>query len=257
MQARQLPAGRGFAWLGEGLQLWRRNPALLTFASFGYLLLLILVSVVPFIGQILASLLTPVLSLGVLNTCRAVDAGRKAGPDVLFSGFQQNLPALVVIGGINFAGVWLVLGLTAIADGGTLFELMTSGGKLEPEVATSTGFTLALMIAIALSTPVMMAYWFAPLLAGWWQVPAPKAMFFSFFACLRNWRPFLAYSVALALFGAILPGIVLGIIGTVSPTLATLLSVPLPLLLIPIVFASFYTNARDIFGEPGNASDEA
>lgn len=257
MQARQLPAGRGFAWLGEGLQLWRRNPALLTFASFGYLLLLILVSVVPFIGQILASLLTPVLSLGVLNTCRAVDAGRKAGPDVLFSGFQQNLPALIVIGGINFAGVWLVLGLTAIADGGTLLGLMTSGGKLEPEIATSTGFTMALMIAIALSTPVMMAYWFAPLLAGWWQVPAPKAMFFSFFACLRNWRPFLAYSIALALFGAVLPGIVLGIIGTVSPTLATLLSVPLPLLLIPIVFASFYTNARDIFGEPGNASDEA
>ena len=257
MQARQLPAGRGFAWLGEGLQLWRRNPALLTFASFGYLLLLILVSVVPFIGQILASLLTPVLSLGVLNTCRAIDAGRKAGPDVLFSGFQQNLPALIVIGGINFAGVWLVLGLTAIADGGTLFGLMTSGGKLEPEVATSTGFTMALMIAIALSTPVMMAYWFAPLLAGWWQVPAPKAMFFSFFACLRNWRPFVAYSLALALFGAVLPGIVLGIIGTVSPTLATLLSVPLPLLLIPIVFASFYTNARDIFGEPGNASDEA
>ncbi|NMG30224.1 BPSS1780 family membrane protein [Aromatoleum evansii] len=257
MQARQLPAGRGFAWLGEGLQLWRRNPALLTFASFGYLLLLILVSVVPFIGQIIASLLTPVLSLGVLNTCRAIDAGRKAGPDVLFSGFQQNLPALIVIGGINFAGVWLVLGLTAIADGGTLFGLMTSGGKLEPEIATSTGFTMALMIAIALSTPVMMAYWFAPLLAGWWQVPAPKAMFFSFFACLRNWRPFLAYSIALALFGAVLPGIVLGIIGTISPTLATLLSVPLPLLLIPIVFASFYTNARDIFGEPGNAPEEA
>ncbi|NMF88365.1 BPSS1780 family membrane protein [Aromatoleum petrolei] len=257
MQARQLPAGRGFAWLGEGLQLWRRNPALLTFASFGYLLLLILVSVVPFIGQIIASLLTPVLSLGVLNTCRAIDTGRKAGPDVLFSGFQQNLPALIVIGGINFAGVWLVLGLTAIADGGTLFGLMTSGGKLEPEIATSTGFTMALMIAIALSTPVMMAYWFAPLLAGWWQVPAPKAMFFSFFACLRNWRPFLAYSIALALFGAVLPGIVLGIIGTISPTLATLLSVPLPLLLIPIVFASFYTNARDIFGEPGNGPEEA
>ncbi|MCK9984932.1 MAG: hypothetical protein AzoDbin1_01404 [Azoarcus sp.] len=257
MQARQLPAQRGFAWLGEGLQLWRRNPALLTFASFGYLLLLILVSVAPFIGQILASLLTPVLSLGVLNTCRAIDAGRKAGPDVLFSGFQQNLPALIIIGGINFAGVWLVLGLTAIADDGTLFRLMTSGGKLDPDIATSGGFTMALLIAITLSTPVMMAYWFAPLLAGWWKVSAPKAMFFSFFACLRNWRPFLAYSIALTLFGAILPGIVLGIVGMVSPTLATLLSVPLPLLLIPIIFASFYTNARDIFGEPDNVPEQA
>lgn len=256
MQARQLPSGRGFAWLGEGLQIWRRNPALLTFASFGYLLLLILVSVVPFLGQVIASLLMPILSLGVLNTCQAIDKGRKAGPDVLFSGFQQNLPALVTIGLIYLAGSLLVLLLTSLADGGTLLKVMTSGGKIEAEAATSTGFTVALLIAITLSTPVMMAYWFAPLLAGWWKLSAPKAMFFSFYACLRNWRPFLAYSIALALFGAVLPGILLGLVGLASPMLATLLSVPLPLLLIPIVFASFYANARDIFGEPGNAFEQ-
>ena len=252
MQAQQLPLHRGFAWLREGLLIWRRNPALLTFASFGYLLMLVLVSIVPFIGQVLASLLMPVLSLGVLNTCLAIDKGRKAGPDVLFSGFQQNLPALGMIGAAYLAGSLLVLLLTSLADGGALLQIMTSGGKLDPETATSGGFTLALLIAITLSTPVMMAYWFAPLLAGWWKIPAPKAMFFSFFACLRNWRPFLAYSIGLALFAALLPGLLLGIIGMVSPTLATLLSVPLPLLLIPMIFASFYANARDIFGVPGD-----
>jgi hypothetical protein len=252
MQAQQLPLHRGFAWLREGLLIWRRNPALLTFASFGYLLMLVLVSVVPFIGQVLASLLMPVLSLGVLNTCLAIDKGRKAGPDILFSGFQQNLPALGMIGAAYLAGSLLVLLLTSLADGGALLQIMTSGGKLDPETATSGGFTLALLIAITLSTPVMMAYWFAPLLAGWWKIPAPKAMFFSFFACLRNWRPFLAYSIGLALFAALLPGLLLGIIGMISPTLATLLSVPLPLLLIPMIFASFYANARDIFGVPAD-----
>lgn len=250
MQARQLPSARGFAWFKEGLQIWRRNPALLTFASFGYLLMLVLVSVVPFIGQPLASLLMPVLSLGVLNTCRAIDKGRRAGPDILFSGFQQNVQALVMVGGLYLIGSLLVLAATAVADGGTLLKIMTSGGKLDPEIAQSTGFTLALLLAIALSTPVMMAYWFAPLLAGWWKVPAPKAMFFSFYACLRNWRPFLAYAIALTLFAAVLPAVVLGTVAAVSPMLATLLSVPLPLIVIPIVFASFYANARDIFGEP-------
>lgn len=257
MQTRQLPYNRGLAWLVEGLQLWRRNPALLTFASFGYLLMLVLVSVVPFIGQVIASLLMPVLSLGVLNTCQAIDKGRKAGPDILFSGFQQNLPALLTTGAINLAGSLLVLLLTAAADGGTLLGVMTGGDRIEPDLATNANFTLALLVAITLSTPVMMAYWFAPLLAGWWKLPAPKAMFFSFFACLRNWRPFLTYSIGLGIFGALIPGILLGIIGMVSPTLAKLLSVPLPLLLIPIVFASFYANARDIFGEPGNASAES
>ena len=51
MQARQLPMPRGWAWLREGLQLWRRNPALLTFATFGYLLSIIVISLVPLLGS--------------------------------------------------------------------------------------------------------------------------------------------------------------------------------------------------------------
>ena len=42
---------RGWAWLREGLQLWRRNPALLTFATFGYLLSIIVISLVPLLGS--------------------------------------------------------------------------------------------------------------------------------------------------------------------------------------------------------------
>jgi len=250
MQVRQLPLARGWAWITEGLAIWRRNPALLTFASLGYLLMLLLISVMPLVGQPLASLLMPVFSLGVLNTCRAIDEGRKAGPDILFSGFQQNLPALVTIGAIYLVGSLLVLFLTSLADGGALLQIMTGGEQVDPEATVAPGFSLALLIAIALSTPVMMAYWFAPLLAGWWKIPAPKAMFFSFVACLRNWRPFLAYALALTFFVAIVPGIVIGVLGLVSPTLATLVSVPLPVLLIPIVFASFYANARDVFAGP-------
>jgi hypothetical protein len=257
MQARQLPVYRGWAWLKEGLTLWRRNPALLTFAAFGYLLMLVVISVVPLIGQPIASLLMPVFSLGVLNTCRAIDEGRKAGPDILFSGFQQNLPGLVTIGGIYLVGSLGALFLTSLADGGTLMQVMTGGGKLDPEATDRPGFTFALLLAVVLSTPVMMAYWFAPILAGWGNLTAPKAMFFSFVACLRNWRPFLAYAIALTVFAALLPGLVIGTIGLVSPTLATLLSVPLPLLLIPIIFASFYANARDVFGDIRDEQSDA
>lgn len=246
MQFRQLPLARGWAWLREGLQLWRRNPALVTFASLGYLLMLVLVSVVPFVGQPLASLLMPVFSLGVLNTCRAVDEGRKAGPDLLFSGFQQNLRALIMVGAIYLVGSVLVLFVTSLFDDGALMKVMTGAEDIDPQQA-GPGLTFALFVALALSTPVMMAYWFAPLLAGWWNVPAPKAMFFSFVACLANWRPFLAYGVALVLFCAVLPGIVIGVLGLISPMLATLVSVPLPVLLVPIVFASFYANAHDVF----------
>jgi hypothetical protein len=35
-----------------------------------------------------------------------------------------------------------------------------------------------------------MAYWYAPVLAGWHGLSPAKALFFSFVACLRNWRAF-------------------------------------------------------------------
>ena len=106
---------RGWAWLREGLQLWRRNPALLTFATFGYLLSIIVISLVPLLGQLVASLLMPALSVGVLNACRAIDGGRKTGPDVLFSGFKSNLQGLVVVGGLYLAATLVVLTLVQLA----------------------------------------------------------------------------------------------------------------------------------------------
>ena len=254
MHANTLPPSHGWRWLRDGLQLWRKSPALITFASFGYLLALVVVSIFPFIGQLVASLIMPALSVGVLNACRAVDAGRKVGPEVLFSGFRTNLQALIAIGGIYLIGTIVVLMLVALVDDGSLMEAMR-GGEIDEATVAESNLGFGLLVALLLSTPVMMAYWFAPMLAAWWKVTAPKAMFFSFYACLRNWRPFLTYAIGLLLFGAFLPGLIIGVLGMVSPTLATLASLPVPLILVPVLFASFYANARDVFGLPeGNAA---
>ncbi len=239
---------RGWAWLKEGALLWRRNPALLTFLAFGYLLILLVISLFPLIGQPIASLLMPVISLGVLNGCRAVDAGRKVGPEVLLSGFKSNVPALVTIGGIYLVATLLVLLLTSLADGGALLAMMS--GPVSEEAAADPALTVGLLTALALSAPVLMAYWFAPVLAGWWGLSAPKALFFSYYACLRNWRPFLAYAIGLAIFGAILPGILIGALGLLSPTLGSLAALPIPLIILPVIFTTFYTATRDVFGLP-------
>ena len=250
MQARQLPTRQGWAWLQEGFQLWKRNPALLTFASFGYLLILLIVTSVPVIGQAIASLLMPVLSLGVLNTCRAVDEGRKTGPDILFSGFKSNVPALITVGGIYLVGSVLVILLTSAIDGGTLMSVLRGTAEFDPESGKAPNIGFSVLVVLVLSAPVIMAYWFAPILAGWWQLSAPKAMFFSFYACLRNWRPFLFFGIALLLIGGMLPSMFIGVLAAAIPLLGNLLLLALPLVLIPVVFASFYINARDVFGSP-------
>ena len=187
--------------------------------------------------------------MGVLNACRATDAGRKIGPDVLFSGFKTNLQALVAIGGLYLAATIVVLLLVSVVDDGSLAAVMR-GEEIEAQMRGDSSLGFTLLVGIVLSTPVMMAYWFAPALAAWWKVPAPKALFFSFYACLRNWRPFLAYAIGLAIFGAILPGILIGALGLLSPTLGSLAALPIPLIILPVIFTTFYTATRDVFGLP-------
>lgn len=249
MQASNLPFSRGGAWLQEGFALWRRSPALLTFLSFSYLLALVLLSTVPLLGQVAASLCMPILSLGVLAGCQAIDQGRKVGPDILLAGMRMNVRGLLAVGGVYLAASTLVLLLTLAVDGGTLFRALSGETPMPENPGDQPGLALALTVGLVLSTPVMMAYWFAPLLAGWYRVPVAKALFFSLVACARNWRPFLGYTLHLMFFVALLPGLVLGLVSLLSPTLAALLAVPLPLAVLPVVFASFYINARDVFGE--------
>lgn len=247
MQARTLPAQRGWAWIIEGFQLWKRNPALITFLVFGYWLCLLVVAAVPFVGQVLMSLIMPALALGIYNGCKAIAEGRKAGPEVLISGFRQNLPELIKVGGIYLIGTFAVLGLTALADDGILAELMLGKRKLDEATAEDPRLMFSLLIATCGSTPLMMAYWFAPLLAGWGRISAPKAMFFSFVACWRNWRAFLAYALGLMIV-VMVPSLLIGVLALVSPLVGQLFSIALPAVFIPVVFASFYANALDVFG---------
>ena len=257
MQTRTLPAQRGWAWITEGFALWKRNPALLTFLVFAYWFCLLVLAAVPFVGQVLMSLAMPALSLGIYNGCKAVAQKRKTGPEILVSGFKQNLPEQIKIGGIYLAGTFVVLGLTALVDGGILAELMLGKRKLDDATADDPLLTASLLVGTLGSTPLMMAYWFAPLLAAWGRVSAIKAMFFSFVACWRNWRALLACGIGLML-RVMVPGLLIGLLGLISPILSALPAIALPLVFIPVVFASFYANASDVFGQiaPEPAADE-
>ena len=110
---------------------------------------------------------------------------------------------------------------------------------------------LALQATLILMVPLLMAFWFAPMLAAWEGMPAMKALFFSFIACARNWRPFVVYGLGVAFISAILPGILLGFVGVFSSALqrmvAVALTLPLLFVFLPTLFASFYVSYRDVF----------
>jgi hypothetical protein len=160
-----------------------------------------------------------------------------------------------MLGALYLVATLLVLGSSALADNGLLARWMLFGQKPTQEALAESQLVLALVLATLIYTPVLMGYWFAPVLAAWRGMSAAQSLFYSFFATLRNWRAFLVYSLAFALIGGIMPMLVLIIALALRPTSAVLSSiliysmVPAVLTLVPTLFASFYTSYIDIFTE--------
>jgi hypothetical protein len=249
MQARIVQTPQGARWLADGWRLFRAAPLGWLALVFAYWLIMTLVSIVPLVGVAAASVLVPAFSVGFMAAARAVSRGGPLELALLFDGFRHHLRGQIILGVVYFACLGLVLAATALADGGALAGWMLSGRRPEDEVLQSDDFLAALACAAALYAPVLMMFWFAPPLAAWHGVGAGKALFFSFFACLMNWRAFLAYGAVTALVALALPLVALSALMLVSfkaPVMS--LVFPLLIVLLPTLFASFYASYRDIFG---------
>lgn len=251
MQALHLPAAQGWRWLTEGFRIYRKNHLMLTFLVVSYWLLMALVNVIPYLGTIATTLCIPAFSVSLMNACRSIDRGSPLAPQLLFSGFARNLRSLLTLGAIYLVACVLILGASSLLDQGALMQLMLGGRKPDEDALHGGELVSAAQLALVLLCPVVMAYWYAPVLAGWHGFSPGKALFFSFVACARNWRAFLVYSLALAIVATVLPGLLLGVLGVLLPAgsnmLAVLAIVFLVLVLAPTIFASFYISYRDVF----------
>ncbi len=77
---RTLPARAGLQWLRSGVRLFLRQPLMLfVLVALGPLLVLLTLALLPVVGQAICLLLTPVLAVGMLSVCRAVDQGTTPG----------------------------------------------------------------------------------------------------------------------------------------------------------------------------------
>ncbi|MGE5385687.1 MAG: BPSS1780 family membrane protein [Betaproteobacteria bacterium] len=250
MRAQTLPAMAGWRWLVEGFAIYRRNPALLLLIVFSYWIALILVNLVPILGPVVATVAMPAFAVGVMNACRELDEGRLPPPGTLLSGFRTELRTLLILGVIYLVLTIGILFLSALLDDGAMMRFLMSG-KAPSNSSPGAGAILAPLIATCLLIPLLMAYWFAPMLAAWHRLTPPKALFFSLVACWINWRAFMIYGLALLVLAAVLPAFILLLGAIVAPgavgALGTIVSVPLLVVLMPVVFASFYASYRGIF----------
>lgn len=244
MEARSVAAARGWVWVVDGTRLFLRSPAQWVGVLFVLFVAMKVVNVVPVLA-LLAVLLMPVFLAGLMDGCRAVAEGRRLEFAHLLSGFRRNAAHLVTLGGIYLVGNLLIL-MIVVHIGGeaftTIAATLAKNAPLAPDQTetmqvAAASVTRAALVGAALSLPLLMALWFAPLLTFFHGVKPLPALKSSFVGCLRNVLPLSIYGlVVLAALIVLVPfGLKLGLydIGV--------------WLIAPVFVPSIYASYKDIY----------
>ena len=248
---RVVPARNGWSWLVSGFALFRKNPPMWLFLIFTYWVAATLLGQIRYVGPAASTVLMPAFSVSFMVMCAVLDRGGLLRPALLFAGFRSGLGTLIGLGVLCLLSIVVVLAVASLADAGALMNLILLGHEPSAEAVRDGSILSALLVATVASTPVLMAFWFAPMLAAWNRVGAVQSLFYSFFAVLRNWRAFLVYGTILALaWAAFLVAVaVAAVLMQGKVEVLRSLALILTLVSLPTVFASFYASYRDIFPE--------
>ncbi len=226
LAGRVVGADRPVEWLKFGFALFKRDPGIWIALVVVVFLLLAVMHVVPGLGSLAASLLTPVFVAGLMIACKTQDEGGKLAIDQAFAGFREQTGPLIVAGVIFLVGVMIVFGVMLMFGGvAALGGIFRRGGAM-----MGVGFA-GFLLAALLFVPVAMAMYFAPVLIMVHRVAPMQALKASFSACLKNFVPFLVY-------------------GVIYVVLAALASIPAGLgwlVLGPVLVGALYGSYKDIF----------
>lgn len=281
MQVRRVEAGRGARWMLGGFRLLATKPlALLALVVFDVFLLLV-PSVLPLVGPLVPTLLTPVFGVGLMVAMRATDRGGNPVPQMLFSAFGEEgghaWRNLLVLGAISAIATMGAVALTALADGGSLFGSVTgmdddmapapasgpadaaqgNGGQGTPIALPE--ISPALLLFLLLLLPIQAGSWYAPLFIAWHGLPVAKSIFFSFVAVWRNKAAFAVYVLAwVAAVIAISTVASWLILLTNVPTIRSMLLFFMSLAILTAMYGSVWLSYRDVIeAAAGDAPREA
>lgn len=255
-----VPAINGWLWLKRGFGFFGRAPLAWILIAVSYWVLVSLVGILPYLGLVAVMLATPAIAVSFMTMCRELEHGRPLELPLLFAGFRRNLRVLLTLGGIYLVAIVLILAASQLFDGGLLMRWMLLGRAPPRDEASGDAMALAAVAAFALFVPVVLAFWFAPALAAWHGMPAGKALFFSFFASVRNWRAFVVYGITVAAVAGLLPGLAFAALAVATKgshgaqALMSMLALVMVVTLLPTLYASFYASYRDVFA--AGAADE-
>lgn len=192
----------------QGVQLFRTKPGEMFLFGNTYLFIILFIGIlIPIVGAAAVAIASPALGFGIMLAGKMGQQGLRVGPSVLFTAFNQDnrkhLQSLITLGAIYTACFALIRLLAYLTLGAQPTMTVEDFQKADP--ATSAAFmeyTVLYMLFVGVSSiPVLLAFWFAPVLVVWHNMKPMKALFSSWVAVWRNKSSFLIYGMGWLILG--------------------------------------------------------
>ena len=257
MQLNLVTAKTGTVWVKQGMRTFIRQPLALAGLFFMFMAIMTIASQIPYIGFVVAMMLLPASTLGLMAAAREADEGRFPMPLILLTAFRASktqTQSMLVLGALYAVSFLMAMGVSYLVDGGDFARVYLGGATPTREVMMDGNFQAAMWVFIGLHLPLSLMFWHAPALVHWHGMSPIKSLFFSIVACFRN---FGAYAVFGLMWLSVLVMIVVavmtvgGLIG--NPGLAGDVLFPVMLVMASMFFTSLYFTFCDTFGPPPEA----
>ena len=257
LSLKTVPPLHGAHWVRDGFRLFGRHPLAFSSLFAGFLLAMLVSSLVPLLGPLVLLAALPLLSLGFMVAAESALHGGPVHIGQFFSplrGDPARRRALLVLCGLYALGAFLVSLVADMLDGGAfeqLQRLLAQGGRAKEvqAILAQPSLQWAMGLRATMITLLGVLFWHAPALVHWGGQSAPQALFSSTLAVWRCKGAFLVYILTwtglIIVFGAF-TSLLLGLLG--QARLMGIVALPGGLILSTIFYVSLLFTYVESFG---------
>lgn len=243
----------GRDWLLHGYNIFKKQPLVWILTLLAYWTAMFLFGLIPIFGLLVSLVISPGIAFGFICLARAVDQNQPVLPRIIISGFTGSKKFDLILLGFYYCGsLFLIFMLITLLNDKSLTDLVNNPDlQIKSEEQSGIFFNIKIITVLILYIPIQMIFWFAPQLVVWGNLNSIKAMFYSFFAVLLNWKSFLTYLltwtmilVGISIFIALLISIF-----KIDQRFLFVLFLPISLLIMSIAHCSYYASTKTIFSD--------
>ncbi|MES1993038.1 MAG: BPSS1780 family membrane protein [Pseudomonadota bacterium] len=205
MHIRRVEAGQGIVWVQTGWAGFMRLPGLWILLTLVFLAIIVILSLIPYVGSLIVALIGPVLGAGALEAARRTNRGENFAIGILFDAFSRNavLNDLLVLGAVSLAMNALIMGIGAVCIGSSMLGMGMMHGEGGALVGVGLGALIGLPMVLTLHALLSAGLFFAVPLVMEGRASPLTAMQDSLKACWVNWAALLLFSIVVTILSVL------------------------------------------------------